>query len=173
MDSLRLYNVGTSALLLVNGLPLLFTPGMMLYMLSSNPTPVSTIETFLARSASLAYLLSAFLNLLFSGEIQRLYGEDGLVAKEMDAPYAQATLYMTLLYHIGSGIMDYSYSYSTHLSSTMFTLGSLSHLLLAAGGILLLMFGQGPKRISKRTGADKRTSGFPFKNVEADKRKAR
>lgn len=45
------------------------------------------------------------------------------------------------------------------------------HFTTAAAGLLLVMFGQGPGRISKRTGADKRTSGFPFKNREAEKKK--
>jgi hypothetical protein len=33
------------------------------------------------------------------------------------------------------------------------------------------MFGSDKGRISRRTGADKRTSGFPFKNAEADKKR--
>ena len=42
---------------------------------------------------------------------------------------------------------------------------------LAAMGLWCLLFGNSRGRISRRTGADKRTSGFPFTNVEADKRK--
>ena len=45
------------------------------------------------------------------------------------------------------------------------------HVALAGAAMMLLMFGKGSGHVSKRTGADKRTSGFPFKNNEADKRK--
>jgi hypothetical protein len=34
------------------------------------------------------------------------------------------------------------------------------------------LFGTSDGRISRKTGADKRTSGFPFKNAEADKKRA-
>lgn len=35
----------------------------------------------------------------------------------------------------------------------------------------MLLFGASDGHISRKTGADKRTSGFPFKNKEADRRK--
>lgn len=41
---------------------------------------------------------------------------------------------------------------------------------MAAFGLWNVMFGSDKGHISKRSGADKRTSGFPFKNNEADKR---
>ena len=41
---------------------------------------------------------------------------------------------------------------------------------MAAMGLWCLMFAEG-SRISKRTGADKRTSGWPFKNAEAERKK--
>lgn len=42
---------------------------------------------------------------------------------------------------------------------------------MAVFGLWCLMFGGDKGHISKRTGADKRTSGFPFRNAEASKRK--
>jgi hypothetical protein len=56
---------------------------------------------------------------------------------------------------------------------TGFILGCIGSSLFAAFGLWCLLFAGIPARISKRTGADKRTSGFIFKNAEADKRKAR
>lgn len=44
---------------------------------------------------------------------------------------------------------------------------------LAAFGLWCVMFAGDEGRRSKRTGVDKRTSGFPFRNAEADKRKGR
>ena len=35
------------------------------------------------------------------------------------------------------------------------------------------MFGTEKGRISKRTGADKRVSGWPFRNVERDKKRGK
>lgn len=75
-----------------------------------------------------------------------------------------------MLYHICIGMTQYIYSSNVRLSSTFLSLGAVLHTLLAAGAMLLLMFGKGGQ-ISKRTGADKRTSGFPFRNAEADKKR--
>jgi len=47
------------------------------------------------------------------------------------------------------------------------------HALFAAIGAWVMLFGASNGHISRKTGADKRTSGFPFKNVEADKKRAR
>lgn len=69
----------------------------------------------------------------------------------------------------------YTYSYSAGLAGGWLTAGALVHFVMAAGGMLLVMFGRDPGHVSKRTGADKRTSAFPFKNAEAasSKKKAR
>jgi hypothetical protein len=41
-------------------------------------------------------------------------------------------------------------------------------------GLWIVLFGTTAGRLSKRTGADKRTAGFPFKNEKAyDKKKDR
>ncbi|RPB28428.1 hypothetical protein L211DRAFT_833396 [Terfezia boudieri ATCC MYA-4762] len=53
-----------------------------------------------------------------------------------------------------------------------FLAACVSGLLAAVGGWCLL-FATGDGRISRKTGADKRTSGFPFKNKVVDKRKAK
>lgn len=42
---------------------------------------------------------------------------------------------------------------------------------LSALGGWVLLFGSTSGRISRKTGADKGVSGFPFKNVEADKKR--
>lgn len=48
----------------------------------------------------------------------------------------------------------------------------VAHALFAAVGGWVMLFGASNGHISRKTGADKRTSGFPFKNVEADKKNA-
>jgi hypothetical protein len=43
---------------------------------------------------------------------------------------------------------------------------------LATFGLWVLLFaGDKKKRVSRRTGADKSTSGWPFKNAEADRKR--
>lgn len=54
-----------------------------------------------------------------------------------------------------------------------FALGMVGSTVLAAVGLWCILFASSDGRISRKTGADKRTSGFPFKNNEADKRKAK
>jgi len=55
---------------------------------------------------------------------------------------------------------------------TAFALSVIGYGFLAAMGLWCVLFGQGG-HVSRRTGADKRTSGWPFGNVEAEKRKGR
>ena len=56
---------------------------------------------------------------------------------------------------------------------TSFTLGTVFSGVLAAIRLWYILFASSDSRISRKIGADKRTSGFPFKNVEADKQKGR
>ncbi|PNS21502.1 hypothetical protein CAC42_1281 [Sphaceloma murrayae] len=168
-DAFRLYNRAVSGFLALQAGLLIVAPTMVVWMLSPEPKTVTSLETFLARSFAASLLLVSFLNLLFSGELQAIFAESA--EADVNSPYASPTLYATLLYNTASCIMMYTYSYSQALSSTWLTLGSVAHLMLASSGLLLIMFGQGPGHISKRTGADKRTSGFPFKNAEADRKK--
>lgn len=54
---------------------------------------------------------------------------------------------------------------------TGYVLGMVGAGAMGAMGLWCIMFAGEKPRISKRTGADKRTSGFPFSNAEADKKK--
>jgi len=58
----------------------------------------------------------------------------------------------------------------TQTGIASFGLGTAGSGVLAAVGLWCLLFASADGRISRKTGADKRTSGFPFKNKEADKR---
>jgi hypothetical protein len=90
--------------------------------------------------------------------------------QDSEAPYAQATLTITFLYHAFHGF--YSYTMWTSTGLYTFMLGVMGSSVLASLGLWCILFANSEGKISKKTGADKRTSGFPFKNVEADKRKA-
>ena len=93
------------------------------------------------------------------------------VPTEQVSPYGTAVVLISMLYHSSAGF--YSYIRFHESGQTGFILGCIGSSLLGAFGLWCLLFGSTPGRISKRTGADKRTSGFPLRNAEADKRKAK
>lgn len=75
-----------------------------------------------------------------------------------------------MLYHGSTAF--YCWTKYNGTDQTGFLLGFIGNATLASFGLWCLMFGGDKARVSRRTGADKRTSGFPFRNTEADKRKA-
>lgn len=75
---------------------------------------------------------------------------------------SSATTIATMLYHLATGVLMYVSGTSAQLSGVL-TAGALAHMVLGGAGLLVLVFANDGK-ISKRTGADKRTSGFMFKN---------
>jgi hypothetical protein len=83
-------------------------------------------------------------------------------------PYATPTLIITMLYH--STTAFYAYARYSRSDQSAFVLGAIGSGALAAMGLWVIMFGQS-SHISERTGADKRTSGWPFRNTEADKKR--
>lgn len=69
-----------------------------------------------------------------------------------------------------------SYTYAWYTSGsgggqTAFGLAMVGYALLAFVGLWCLLFARDGGHISRRTGADKRMSGFPFGNTEADKKR--
>ncbi|CAD0047291.1 unnamed protein product [Aureobasidium pullulans] len=184
MDNFRIYNQATAALLALEAAPLLLSPSMAAWMASSEPKTVSAFETLVARELGFALLLCSFLALLFSGELHRLWDDaenvPGASATAVSplyatithhavqlliltcAPDSSATTIATLLYHLSTGILMYISSTNAQLSGILVA-GALAHMMLGVAGLLVLVFANDGK-ISKRTGADKRTSGFMFKN---------
>lgn len=141
-------------------------------MVSATPHALSAFESYLSRSFALTLLLSAFLILVCSGELKQLYGPNDSQADALPSATsttATITLVSTLIYHFLLAGMLYIYGCDLELSSSLMTLGGLVHLVLGVAGLLVVVF-RGDGKVSKRTGADKRTSGFPFKNAEASKK---
>jgi hypothetical protein len=81
------------------------------------------------------------------------------------APYAVPVLRLTMVFHS----LAASYCYTTYLHSRQsgFMLGVVGYGVLAAMGLWCVMFATSKGKISRRTGADKRMSGFPFRNEKA------
>jgi len=165
MDNFRIYNQATATLLALEAAPLLLSPSMAAWMASSEPKIVTAFETLIARELGFALLLCSFLTLLFSGELHRLWDDaDNVPSASATAasPYSSTTTIATMLYHLATGALMYISGTSAQLSGVL-TAGALTHMALGGAGLLVLVFANDGK-ISKRTGADKRTSGFMFKN---------
>jgi len=86
-------------------------------------------------------------------------------ASDPKAPYAVPTLTIATLYHSANAFFCYA-RYST-TGQFSFALGSVGSTVLASIGLWCILFASSSGRISRKTGADKRTSGFPFKNNES------
>lgn len=61
----------------------------------------------------------------------------------------------------------------TTVGGMPYMLGAVGSGALASIGLWCLLFASSSGRISRKTGADKRTSGFPFGNKEAASEKKR
>ena len=85
------------------------------------------------------------------------------------APYAGPTVMITSIFHAACA----SYTYSWYLSTgqTIFAVGMGPYVGLASIGLWRLLFASGSSGISRKTGVDMRMTRFPFKNVEADKKR--
>jgi len=131
------------------------------------------LEAYLSRALGLTLLTLACLTILLTGSVPLSSSlREGITSSLQDpkSPYAQATLTITFLYHAFHGF--YSYAMWTSTGVYSFMLGIVGSYVLAGLGLWCILFASSEGRFSKKTGADKRTSGFPFRNVEADKRKA-
>ncbi|TGJ84119.1 hypothetical protein E0Z10_g4655 [Xylaria hypoxylon] len=126
----------------------------------------SDVEQYLARSLGFTLLALGLVTVVLSGSVPV-----GPALDDTPSPYAAPVLLLTTLYHGASAF--YGWARYTSTGQTGYLLGFVGSALLAAFGTWCLLFGGEKARISRRTGADKRTSGFPFRNAEADRRKVR
>ena len=76
-----------------------------------------------------------------------------------------------MLYHASAAY--YSYARFNSSDQMGYLLGCLGSSIFAFFGLWVVMFAGDKGRVSKRTGADKRTSGWPFKNAEADRKRSK
>lgn len=96
--------------------------------------------------------------------------ENMIAPGDQPSPFAKAVLLITTLHHGAAAF--YCWTRYGGTGQTGFVLGFTGSTFLACFGLWCLMFAGEKARVSRRTGADKRTSGFPFANAEAEKRKA-
>ncbi|KAL1999335.1 hypothetical protein VTN02DRAFT_4665 [Thermoascus thermophilus] len=179
MDVFYVYTYSTAAWLAIQGIPLIASPQMIVTMLLDETRPASAIETYFARSFGVSLLTLAVMTVLLTGSIPLTATVTEAVSttttdkKDNDdndarAPYAVPTIAVTAVFHaLGS---FHAYTRYTTGGQAAFALGMFLSGAVGFVGLWCILFGSGRGRVSRSTGADKRTAGFPFQNREAEKR---
>ncbi|KAI0140844.1 hypothetical protein GGR57DRAFT_421759 [Xylariaceae sp. FL1272] len=124
----------------------------------------SAVENYLARSLGFALLTLGLVTVVLSGSVPV-----GSVNTPEDTPYAAPVLLLTTLHHASCAF--YSWARYSTTGETGFMLGFVGNAGMAAFGTWCLLFGGEKARISKRTGKDKRTSQFLFRNKEEGRKR--
>ncbi|KAF2131457.1 hypothetical protein P153DRAFT_365042 [Dothidotthia symphoricarpi CBS 119687] len=174
MDVYYFYSYGTAAWMALQAAPLVTSPTMIVALLSPEVREATTLEVYFSRTLGLALVTMGILQVLLTGSVplsSRLAEGATTSAEDPKAPYALPTMTITAIFH--SIYAFYCYAMWTQVGVASFGLGSFGSGFLAVVALWCILFASSDGRISRKTGADKRTSGFPFKNNEADKRKAR
>ncbi|KAL5337932.1 hypothetical protein BJX70DRAFT_368069 [Aspergillus crustosus] len=177
MDVFYAYTYSTSAWLALQSAALISVPQGISAMLLDETRPATTIEVYFARALGMALLTIATLVIMLTGSIPLTTGlSDPISTEDPDsdsdprAPYAVPTLIITAAFHAASAF----YAYTRYLESEkgVFLIAIVGYSTVAAVGLWCVLFASSHGRISRRTGADKRTAGFPFGNREAKKKHA-
>ncbi|KAJ4367519.1 hypothetical protein N0V83_007102 [Neocucurbitaria cava] len=174
MDVYYFYSYGTAAWLATQAAPLIASPTMIVALLSPEVREASTLEVYFSRTLGMTLLTLGLLTVLLTGSVplsSRLSEGATTSAADPKAPYALPTLTITALFHATYAF--YCYGMWTETGVMSFGLNTIGSGFLSAVALWCILFASSDGRISRKTGADKRTSGFPFKNTEADKRKGR
>lgn len=175
MDAVSAYSFSSCAWNALQAAPLLFGPQAIITLLTAADYPqaaataASDVDQYLARSLGLSLLILGLVTVVLTGSVP--IGSSLDTTKDTPSPYAAPVLLLTTLHHGATAF--YGWARHTKTGQTGYFLGFAGSAALAAFGTWCLLFGGEKARVSRRTGADKRTSGFPFKNAEADRRKAR
>ena len=130
------------------------------------------LELYFARCLGFSLVTLALIALFFTGTIPVSTSTSQPVSLEDNdpkAPYAVAIVNIMTIWHSISLI--YCWVCYTHSGQAGYVLGALGYGSLAGLGMGVVLFGTSGGKFSRRTGADKRTSGFPFKNEAAYNKK--
>ncbi|EGX52885.1 hypothetical protein AOL_s00007g221 [Orbilia oligospora ATCC 24927] len=172
MDVYYAYNYAAAGWMILQSIPLLSSPTMMVTMLSPEVRESTPLEVYFSRSLGFAVITIGLLTVLLTGSIplKTSFADPSSSLEDPTAPYALPALIITATYH--ATVSFYCYTMWNETGNFGFGIATIMGTILAASGVWCVLFATSDGRISRKTGADKRTSGFPFKNVEADKRKA-
>jgi hypothetical protein len=158
-------------------MPLLFTPRLIVSLCASEPRKVTDFETYLCRTLGLTLLALAASNLIFSGVLPIGPAQvpsapdpaEGGRDKSKDVAKATATVAVT--FQALTAFYLYTQLASQPGFSFAFSAGLVGNAFLFCFGVWTLLFADESGRRSRSTGADKRTSNFPFENKESAREK--
>lgn len=131
------------------------------------------MEVYFARCLGFSLLTIAILTVMLTGSIPLTATiSEPVTTEDSDpkAPYALPTLMVTSLFHATSGF--YAYTWYATGGEGVFAIAVAGNSILAFIGLWCVLFASSEGKISRKTGADKRTTGFPFSNTEAAKKHA-
>lgn len=169
MDVFYAYTYGSSLWITIQALPLIISPKITIALISTGFRQPSEVEEHLSTSLGIALLTISVLTILLTGSIPLTSSYSVATSKDAatdhtdsKAPYALPTLIITSVYH--SAVAATCYAQYIRSNQMSFILGSIGSASLASVGLWCMLFASEKGHISKKTGADKRTSGFPFTN---------
>ena len=202
MDVFYVYTYSSAGWLALQAAPLLLFPSLIITLLSNEvrkptskaaPLPKSlqhfrrhirndpcssvlALETYFCRSLALSFLALALLTILLTGSIPLTASiaesaADATEPEDPKAPYAVPTITLSTIFHSVCAVYSYVYYASPLTSNTGFLLGVVGYGSLAAIGGWCLLFGSEKGRMKR--GGDKRVSGWPFRNVESERKKGK
>lgn len=138
-------------------------------LMMSDSSQHAELELYLSRSLGFSFFGLAALCVLLTGSIPLSTAAEPISENDPKAPYAVPVILISSVFHATCAV--YGYTWWAWTGQMGYALGIAGYAGLACVGLWCLLFASEGGRISKRTGADKRTSGFPFKNAEAEKKK--
>ncbi|KAL2809923.1 hypothetical protein BJX63DRAFT_434780 [Aspergillus granulosus] len=177
MDVFYAYTYSTAAWLSLQSAALITVPQGVTALLLEEARPATSIEIYFSRCLGFSLLTISALTIMLTGSIPLTSGlSDPIATGDLDAqddskaPYAVPTLILTSIFHAASAF--YAYTRYVNTDKGVFLIAIVGYSSIAAVGLWCVLFASSNGRISRRTGADKRTSGFPFGNREARKKHA-
>merc|ERR1712230_18956 len=166
MDVFYTYSYGSAAWLALQAAPLIVSPTIIITLLSPDVREASPLEQYFSRSLGLTLLTLGIMIVLLTGSVPLTSSISDTTnaavtteASDPKAPYAVPVLTISMVYH--SAMAFYCYARYTGSGA------------LASVGLWCMLFASTSGRISRKTGADKRTSGFPFASKESASAKKR
>jgi len=172
MDVFYSYTYGTAGWLTLQAFPLVVSPTIIIALLSPDVREPTTLEEYFSRSLGIALFTLGVLVVLLTGSVPLTSSFSDTTnagvttdANDPKAPYAVPVLTISTLYHAANTFFCYA-RYNT-AGSSAFALGAAGSAALSSVGLWCILFASSSGRISRKTGADKRTSGFPFGNKES------
>ncbi|GFF27257.1 GTPase npa3 [Aspergillus udagawae] len=171
MDVFYAYTYSTAGWLSLQAIPLIGMPQMIVRIMLEEARQPSQIEIYFARCLGFSLLTIAILTIMLSGSIPLSSAVSEAVSTEDSdpkAPYAVPTLVITSVYHAISAF--YAYTWYTTTDQVVFAAAMVGYFVVASIGLWCTLFASSHGKISRKTGADKRTTGFPLHNRVAERK---